>query len=95
LIVLGKQDALNAHYARDHETHARILDQFARDRALLPQIASQLEIMLASATQHTDGEAVTGYTIKTGALHRIIGLLVGAGYRVIVPSEGAEIITPR
>lgn len=52
----------------------------------LKAIAHDVSILLASATQHTDGEAVTGYTIKTGALHRIIGELQSAGYPVAVPA---------
>lgn len=60
----------------------------------LRAIAGHLEVMLASAQQHHDGEAITGYTIKTGALHRIIGLLVGAGFRVIVPLASAPKLGP-
>jgi hypothetical protein len=52
----------------------------------LKAIAHDVSIMLASAKQHSDGEAVTGYTIKTGALHRIIGELQCAGYPVSVPA---------
>lgn len=52
----------------------------------LKAIAHDVSIMLGSAQQHTDGEAVTGYTIKTGALHRIIGELQSAGYPVTVPA---------
>ena len=52
----------------------------------LKAIAHDVSIMLASAQQHSDGEAVTGYTIKTGALHRIIGELQSAGYPVSVPA---------
>jgi len=44
-----------------------------------------LEIMLASAKQHVSEECVTGYTVKTGALHRIIGTLVGNGFSVSIP----------
>lgn len=52
----------------------------------LKAIAHDVSIMLGSAQQHSDGEAVTGYTIKTGALHRIIGELQSAGYPVTVPA---------
>lgn len=52
----------------------------------LKAIAHDVSIMLASAQQHSDGETVTGYTIKTGALHRIIGELQSAGYPVSVPA---------
>jgi hypothetical protein len=56
-----------------------------RESDLLRSIAADLEIMLASATQHASEDCVTGYTVKTGALHRIIGTLVGNGFRVTVP----------
>ena len=58
-----------------------------RESDILREISAQLEVMLASAEQHHNGEFVTGYTVKTGALHRIIGLLVGNGFRVNVPND--------
>jgi hypothetical protein len=51
---------------------------------ILPQIRDSLEIMLASAVT-LGSEYVEGYQIKTGALHRIIGLMQEAGYSVTVP----------
>jgi hypothetical protein len=51
----------------------------------LREIAHNITVMLASSIQHGKGEYVTGYTIQTGALHRIIGLLQGAGVSVVVP----------
>lgn len=77
------------------EVGARInLDAFTdlallRESDTLQSIAEHLDVLLASAQQHHDGEVITGYTIKTGALHRIIGLLVGRGFRVIVPATPA------
>jgi hypothetical protein len=52
----------------------------------LKQIAAHLTVMMGSAKPHIEGGDVTGYTIKTGALHRIIGLLAGAGHPVTVPA---------
>jgi hypothetical protein len=56
----------------------------AAPSTILPQIRDKLNIMLASATTLGD-EYVEGYQIKTGALHRIIGLMQTAGYPVTVP----------
>lgn len=50
----------------------------------------ELQIMLASAQQHSDGEVITGYTIKTGALHRIVGMMAGAGFPVSIPAHGVK-----
>jgi len=53
----------------------------------LRQIADHLRVMLASATELHDGPGnVTGYQIKTGALHRILGVMAGANCPVSVPS---------
>lgn len=53
----------------------------------LAQIADDVRIMLASSTELVDGLGnVTGYQIKTGALHRIIGRLVCAGHPVTIPA---------
>lgn len=57
----------------------------------LDEISEKLTIMLASAQVHSDGEEVTGYTIKTGALHSIIGILVGLGVPVEVPLPASAI----
>jgi hypothetical protein len=54
-------------------------------RNVLSTIRDHLDVMLASATQHVDGDVVTGYTIKTGALHKILGVMAGAGYAVSIP----------
>lgn len=61
---------------------------------LLKGIRDNLNIMLASARTHSDGDFVSGYTIKTGALHRIIGLLQIAGFPVIVPAAPAAPASP-
>lgn len=54
---------------------------------LLAQIADDVRIMLASSTELVDGLGnVSGYQIKTGALHRIIGRLVCAGHPVSIPA---------
>lgn len=61
------------------------------DRAYdpLPEIRKQLEIMLASAVTHGN-EYITGYTIKTGALHKILAAMMCAGFPVTVrPSRAA------
>lgn len=86
-----RTDALTA--GRDTVTNAQDrvnLDAFTdlaliRESDILRSIAGDLEIMLTSATQHVSEECVTGYTIKTGALHRIVGTLVGNGFRVSIP----------
>jgi hypothetical protein len=55
---------------------------------LLKQIAAHLTVMMGSAVPDFDGGSdgeVMGYRIRTGALHKIIGLLAGAGHPVIVP----------
>lgn len=53
--------------------------------AVLLKLAEQLEIMLGSAQTLGSGEWIDGYQIKTGALHRMIGLLQGAGLAIEVP----------
>jgi len=54
-------------------------------------IAGELRIMLASRTELTDDQGnVTGYTIKTGALHRILGYMSGAGYPVVIPTYAPD-----
>lgn len=53
----------------------------------LAQIADDIRIMLASSAELVDGLGdVTGYQIKTGAVHRIIGRLVCAGHPVRIPA---------
>jgi len=52
----------------------------------LKLIAEQLTIMMMSAHCYVDGDGVvTGYRIKTGAIHRTIGILAGAGHHVSIP----------
>jgi hypothetical protein len=56
----------------------------------LKQIAEHLTIMMMSAkcfVDHDDDDAVIGYRIKTGAIHRVIGLLAGMGCPVSIPSN--------
>jgi hypothetical protein len=52
---------------------------------VMTQIQAKLKIMLASATALDDGDCVTGYQIKNGALHAILGIMAGAGYSVTIP----------
>jgi len=67
----------------------------AQDRSVLNGISEKVTIMLASAQAITDdGDWITGYTIKTGALHSIIGMLQGAGVSVIVPRPASTATTP-
>ena len=55
--------------------------------ALLAGVAADLTVMLASATELHDARGnVTGYTIKNGALHRILGRMAGLGHPVVVPA---------
>ena len=57
--------------------------------APLQQIRDHLNVMLASAIPNFDGGNdgdVMGYHIRTGALHKIIGLLSGIGLPVNVPN---------
>jgi hypothetical protein len=60
----------------------------------LADIARELQVMLGSATEHNDGEWVTGYTIKTGALHKIIGFMQAAGYAISIPVGTASTSEP-
>lgn len=54
----------------------------------LKEISDQLTIMMMSAKCYVDSEdTVTGYRIKTGAIHRVIGILAGAGCSVLIPSN--------
>lgn len=53
----------------------------------LRQIGENLRVMLASSTELVDGAGnVAGYQIKTGALHRILGVLSAAGHPVHIPA---------
>lgn len=61
----------------------------------LQQIAENLRTMLASATELHDGIGdVHGYQIKTGALHRILGILSAAGHPVPVPRMRSALMLP-
>lgn len=56
--------------------------------ALLKEIAERLTIMMMSAQCYVDEEnTVIGYKIKTGSIHRIVGMMEGAGYTVMMPSN--------
>ena len=58
----------------------------------LPKIASEVRIMLGSATELFDGIGdIVGYQIKTGALHRILGLLSGAGHPVAIAAKNQSV----
>jgi hypothetical protein len=54
----------------------------------LAKIQGKLKIMLASATALDDGDCITGYQIKNGALHQILGVMAGVGYGVTIPLPG-------
>ena len=51
----------------------------------LRRIQKELQIMMASAVAE-GGEWVEGYRIKTGALHRLIGMMQEFGYPVSMPA---------
>lgn len=55
----------------------------------LNEIASLLTRMFASAIAHVRGndDEVHAYTVKTGSLHKIVGILQGAGHSVIIPAN--------
>lgn len=63
-----------------------VASPFDNSQPELREIAQNLQIMFASAQVHGD-EFVTGYTIKTGAIHRILGILALAGYPVRLPAQ--------
>jgi ribA/ribD-fused uncharacterized protein len=55
---------------------------------VLRQIQQHLNVMMGNATPNFDGGNdgdVTGYHIRTGALHRILGLMSGVGLPINVP----------
>jgi hypothetical protein len=76
-------------YKRFHEENYGGFTQLsldgARDFPLTDTLRNAMQIMVASAEQIVSGEDVIGYRIKTGALHRIIGLL-GLTVPVNLPS---------
>lgn len=56
----------------------------------LAEISKLLTVMFMSAscsTDPTDGDVVIQYHVKTGSLHRIVGLLACAGHPVSIPSN--------
>lgn len=55
------------------------------EQPLLKKLQAELQIMMASAVPEGDAW-VTGYQIKTGAIHRIVGLMSGAGFPVSLPA---------
>lgn len=101
--ALDSPDRQNLAQALDHlmETAAMLLNMADRlttqpspsereaSESATKQIAGLLSSMFASAVQHVRGqdEEVTGYTVKTGALHKIVGILQGLGCTVIIPSN--------
>jgi hypothetical protein len=54
---------------------------------LLRDVSTQLSRMFSGCREHVQGDAVVGYTVRTGALHTIVGLLGGAGYPVAIPAN--------
>ena len=60
--------------------------------AVLRQISDHLSSMMASRTEIVDGICdVTGYQIKTGALHQIIGLL--QAFKPVIISRTNRVMT--
>jgi hypothetical protein len=57
----------------------------AKEKVALSEIQDQLTRMLSSAAVLTDAKYVTGYQIKAGALHSILGTMQGAGFPVAIP----------
>ena len=56
----------------------------------LAEISKLLTIMFMSAqcsVDPSDDDAVIQYHVKTGSLHRIVGLLACAGHPVSIPSN--------
>jgi hypothetical protein len=71
-------------YLRAAPTPAEAITLKLKDPMLMA-LQSNLQIMMASAVAEGD-EFVTGYRIKTGAIHRIIGAMQDAGYPVRLPA---------
>lgn len=61
---------------------------------LMDQLSANLSMMFSTATEHDNGEYVTGYTIKTGAIHRVLGLMSAAGYHVMLPVNVIQAFKP-
>jgi hypothetical protein len=62
-------------------------EALSADERSLAEIHRLLSVMVASATQIEDGDEIVGYEIKTGALHRLIGLL-GVSVPLGLPTRG-------
>jgi hypothetical protein len=69
------------------QAEAEPIEYGTKDPMLLG-LQADLQIMMASAKAEGD-EFVTGYRIKTGAIHRIIGAMQEAGYPVNLPNLAA------
>ena len=57
-------------------------------------IRAALQTMIASAEVYTEGDEVMGYRIKTGALHRLIGMLgltIPAGLPIAAEADAAKV----
>lgn len=67
----------------------------ATEKSALSEIQDQLTRMLHTAAVLTDAEFVTGYQVKTGALHSILGTMQGAGFPVEVPLPQNTIATSK
>lgn len=67
----------------------------ATEKSALSEIQDQLTRMLHTAAVLTDAELVTGYQIKTGALHSILGTMQGAGFPVEVPLPQNTVATSK
>lgn len=91
--ICGKWNGAHATLpgqSTDHLCHGHALPTTAnsagRKDQPLEEVASLLRVLLASSTEIVDdGGDVVGYQIKTGALHRILGLLSAAGHPVTIP----------
>lgn len=61
----------------------------------LEQLRSHLETMLGSAEVYVDeADTITGYKIKTGALHRIIGFFAGRGGKGLPIPANLPVVAP-
>lgn len=63
--------------------------EYGTKDTMLSSLQADLTIMMASAVAEGD-EFVTGYRIKTGAIHRIIGAMQEAGYPVNLPNLAGQ-----
>lgn len=89
LFNLGKEVKIGADNQRNHASAKGPVEPGAAhpdEHAMLEAIHGHLQRMIYSAEEFSDGEAVTGYKIKTGALHQIVGLFVLAGKPLVIPT---------